>query len=145
MRASTPCSFHSTQTFRRALRASVHGQIRRDKECPFSGVTSPGRIWRKVPECEAWSVCCRKIAADMKSYFATGYHHRFLPYGETVFAAINEHCADERTFGPARDNDLHQSQLIPFRILSKQQLSKRCLTVSNGVISDRKPSHTYCT
>ena len=28
----------------------VAGQLRRDKECPFSGVTKSGRVWRKVPE-----------------------------------------------------------------------------------------------
>ena len=32
----------STQTFRRALTASVHGQLRGDKECLFSGVTKSG-------------------------------------------------------------------------------------------------------
>ena len=48
--------FHSpisTRTFRRALTASVHGQLCGDKECPFSGVTKSGRVWRKVPESDA--------------------------------------------------------------------------------------------
>ena len=27
---------------------SVGGQLRGDKRCPFSGVTSSGRVWRKV-------------------------------------------------------------------------------------------------
>ena len=31
----------------------VGGQMRGDKECPFSGVTKSGRVWRKVPESEA--------------------------------------------------------------------------------------------
>ena len=35
---------------------SVGGQLRGDKECPFSDVTSSGRIWRKVPESDARSV-----------------------------------------------------------------------------------------
>ena len=26
------------------------GQLLRDKECPFSGITNSGRVWRKVPE-----------------------------------------------------------------------------------------------
>ena len=30
----------------------VGGQLRGDKECHFSGVTSCGRVWRKVPESE---------------------------------------------------------------------------------------------
>ena len=34
----------------------VGGQLRGDKECPFSGVTESGRVWRKVPESSAWSV-----------------------------------------------------------------------------------------
>ena len=35
---------------------SVDGQLCRDKECPFSGVTKSGRVWRKVPESYARSV-----------------------------------------------------------------------------------------
>ena len=35
---------------------SVGGQLRGDKECPFSGVTKSGRVWRKVPESGARSV-----------------------------------------------------------------------------------------
>ena len=27
-----------------------------DKECPFSGVTKSGRVWRKVPESDVGSV-----------------------------------------------------------------------------------------
>ena len=34
----------------------VAGQLRGDKECPFSGVTKSGRVWRKVPEIDARSV-----------------------------------------------------------------------------------------
>ena len=34
----------------------VAGQLRGDKECPFSGVTKSGRVWRKVPKSDAWSV-----------------------------------------------------------------------------------------
>ena len=36
----------------------VRGQLRGDKECPFSGVTKSGRVWRKVPESGARSVEC---------------------------------------------------------------------------------------
>ena len=42
----------------------VGGQLRGDKECPFSGVTKSGRVWKKVPESDAGSVegdgkrCC---------------------------------------------------------------------------------------
>ena len=34
----------------------VGGQLRGDKECPFSGVTKSGRVWRKVPESDDRSV-----------------------------------------------------------------------------------------
>ena len=33
----------------------VGGQLHGDKECPFSGVTKSGRVWRKVPESDARS------------------------------------------------------------------------------------------
>ena len=35
----------------------VVGQLRGDKECPISGVTKSGRVWRKVPESDARSLC----------------------------------------------------------------------------------------
>ena len=34
----------------------IAGQLRGDKECPFSGVTKSGIVWRKVPESGARSV-----------------------------------------------------------------------------------------
>ena len=34
----------------------VGEQLRGDKECPFSGVTKSGRVWRMVPESDAQSV-----------------------------------------------------------------------------------------
>ena len=45
----------STRTFRRALNC-VTGQLLGDKECPFSGITKSGRVWRKVPESDAQSM-----------------------------------------------------------------------------------------
>ena len=39
---------------------SVGGQMRGDKDlCTFSGVTSSGRVWRKVPESDARCVTLR--------------------------------------------------------------------------------------
>ena len=32
------------------------GQLRGNKQCPFSDVNKPGRVWRKVPESDARSV-----------------------------------------------------------------------------------------
>ena len=57
MRAWALCWFHSlisTQTFQRALTASVDS-CAEIKKCPFSGVTNSVRVWRKVPESDARS------------------------------------------------------------------------------------------
>ena len=35
---------------------SVSGQLHGNKKCPFIGVTHSGRVWRKVPKSNAWSV-----------------------------------------------------------------------------------------
>ena len=35
---------------------SVSGQLLTDIECPFIGIINLGRVWRKVPESDAWSV-----------------------------------------------------------------------------------------
>ena len=50
------CCFYShisTRTFRGALTASLDSCV--DKECPFSGVTKSGGVWRKVSESDAGS------------------------------------------------------------------------------------------
>ena len=53
VRALSRCCFHSLvgmMTFWRALTSSVDMQMLRDKDCPdcpFSGVTRSGRVWRK--------------------------------------------------------------------------------------------------
>ena len=47
----------------------VGGQLHGDKECPFSGVTKSGRVWRKVPESDARSVVynvCTVPASSMR-------------------------------------------------------------------------------
>ena len=43
---------------------SVGRQLHGDKECPFSGVTNSGRVWRKVPESGAWSVVLLLCSTD---------------------------------------------------------------------------------
>ena len=61
MHAWTLCWFHGliqvigTRTFRRALTVSVDS-CEEITSAFFSGVTSSGRVWRKVPESEARSV-----------------------------------------------------------------------------------------
>ena len=50
----------------------VGGQLRGDKECPFSGVTKSGRVWRKVSENDARSVapcvCEIKVTSHNKMH-----------------------------------------------------------------------------
>ena len=53
----------------------VAGQLRGEKECPLSGVTKSGRVWRKVPESDARSVrpglsvlTSLLVSVDVKQY-----------------------------------------------------------------------------
>ena len=46
----------SAQSTTKGYISVVGGQLRGDRECPFSGGTSSGRVWRKVPESDAGSV-----------------------------------------------------------------------------------------
>ena len=48
-------SLISTRTFSESA-DRVAGQLRGDKECPFSGIAKSARFWRKVPESDARSV-----------------------------------------------------------------------------------------
>ena len=51
----------------------VSEQLRGDKECPFSGVTKSGRVWRKVPESDALSVGrCLTSGSNIKCRDKTG-------------------------------------------------------------------------
>ena len=52
----------------------VAGQLRGDKECPFSGVTKSGRVWRKVPEIDARSVV-RPIELSSPTHQTQYYGH----------------------------------------------------------------------
>ena len=56
----------------------VGGQVRGDKECPFSGVTSSCRVWRKVPESEARSVQFRFRCHIKLQTPSTGLRHPSL-------------------------------------------------------------------
>ena len=55
----------ATSTLTQLLNYGVGGQLRGDKECPFSGVTKSGRVWRKVPESDARSVQSWSQYADL--------------------------------------------------------------------------------
>jgi len=42
---------------------SISGQLYRDRECPYSGITNFGRVWRKVMKSNTWSACQTKHRA----------------------------------------------------------------------------------
>ena len=44
---------------------SIGGQLCGDRESPFSGVTSSGRVWREVPESDALSVHRTRVASSV--------------------------------------------------------------------------------
>ena len=52
------------------------GQVRGDKECPFSGVTKSGRVWRKVPESDARSVRGLRRRKNQLSVLLRNYRRR---------------------------------------------------------------------
>ena len=45
------------------------GQLRRDKDVPLRGVTSSGRVWRKVPESDAGRVGWNGLTITLTIYF----------------------------------------------------------------------------
>ena len=62
----------------------VGGQLRGDKECPFSGVTSSGRVWRKVPESDARSV----VSSHIPALVVRHSFHQTLPWLQTPSSGL---------------------------------------------------------
>ena len=50
----------------------VGGQLRGDKECPFSDVTKSGRVWRKVPEGAGTRTFRRQLTASVDRIAESG-------------------------------------------------------------------------
>ena len=62
----------------------IGGQLRGDKEYPFSGITKSGSVWRKVPESDARSVL-RGITEVMSLPVWFGQHSKVLGcYGHVI-------------------------------------------------------------
>ena len=69
----------------------VGGQLRGDKECPFSGVTNSGRVWRNVPESDVRSVGQCLIKAQTGVTVLDDDDDRFYM---ALFSALEQiHCA----------------------------------------------------
>ena len=48
---------------------------------PFSGVTSSGRVWRKAPESEVWSVLSVMFSRDQRQpQYSPGHHGLTWPF-----------------------------------------------------------------
>ena len=60
----------------------VGGQLRGDKECPFGGVTSSGRVWRKVPESNA-----RRVFPSLA--FRQSPPHSAIVYGYAIEGVLH--------------------------------------------------------
>ena len=66
----------------------VCGQLRGDKECPFSDVTKSGRVWRKVPENGARSVGCSVYVWAHIDYCHSKRRTMFIAYNLYVVTGI---------------------------------------------------------
>ena len=82
----------------------VGGQLRGDKECPFSGVTKSGSVWRKVPESDAWSVTlCDSVCVCVHTWMcmyacACAHVHTWaMAVPQCIFVCIYKHTTGNIT------------------------------------------------
>ena len=64
----------------------VGDQLRGDKECPFSGVTKSGRVWRKVPESDV-----RSMSPDLTVQRYYFYLHRLADNYDGTYPPPHPH------------------------------------------------------
>ena len=74
---------------------SVGGELRGDKECPFSDVTNCGRFWRKVPESDGVWV----FSAELSVFQSNSSIKYKVPRWVLSFAC---HCYGLTSFRPVR-------------------------------------------
>ena len=67
----------------------VGGQLRGDKEYPFSGATKSGRVWRKVPESGARSVISTLLLCRLPSVCGDVYVKAVMLYFQPA-TKVNE-------------------------------------------------------
>ena len=80
----------------------VGGQLRGDKECPFSGVTKSGRVWRKMPESDGRSVrrfqegggwggggCLQTFTASFQGEAVYTFRKPFCAWGIVLCVIVN--------------------------------------------------------
>ena len=74
----------------------VGGQLRGVKECPFSGGTKSGRVWRKVPESDARSVISTHTPAEVTSVFTVMSERRSPVCYTGLYCLALPACCPER-------------------------------------------------
>ena len=65
----------------------IGGQLCGDKECPFSGVTKYGRVWRKVLESNAWSV-----VSPLETVRRRGCETSSIAFASVVVETLRSYC-----------------------------------------------------
>ena len=72
----------------------VGGQLRGDTECPFSGVTKSGRVWRKVPESGARSMLLALIPHTFHAFCSgSSDAYRLCCLGLAVWSLLLQNVA----------------------------------------------------
>ena len=148
MRAWTLCCFQSyglisNQTLRWTNSKSVDSCAEVKIECPFSGVTSSGRVWRKMPESDA-----RRKAAML------GVWGRRPGHGINsllLLVVLTDRHAVSRQLRPLRQDFRQRDFAICLRRFKKslgEGLAKgakvKCFTKPTSVNLRTPVSATYC-
>ena len=124
MRAWALGCFHSlisTQTFRRALTASVDSCA--EIEYHFSGVTKSGRVWRTVPESDA-----RSVEWAFRIHAAQNVRARSQRQMHTVHTALSYTC--KASIQPAHKPTEHMIHLYQQSItdIEEEDSPNQCLS-----------------
>ena len=128
------CSHISTRTFRRALTDRVAGQLRGDKECPFSDVTKSGRVWRKVPESDARSVDSDATIHKVPDLFFFFFFFSASPDDHYLEADLREGTYGDTAelVSPVMTSSMTSCLHFRFRVRPAATLSVCTLSVVNG-------------
>ena len=109
----------------------VGGQLRGDKECPFSGVTKSGRVWRKVPESDARSVRPSLMWSDRSD--VNGVAATCGPNGWCVSAFRYYCCVTTGQSVLPLQNTPQTAHVVPLEILYSVRHS-RCMTIIQYIV-----------
>ena len=105
----------------------VGGQLRGDKECPFSVVTKSDRVWRKVPESDARSVV---LTLRLLHHTVPSVQCSAMPYA--VLTAHNQRTASVQKLQSLIHNRIRQERSEPSALAAENRVftSKRSTTAT---------------